>query len=130
MREAGCTGGTVSLTVRYADFSTFSRQHRGHGDLRTGYEVYRSAYALFEKLLPLRQSVRLLGVSISGIQKDDRQRFLFQDMERRVKLAEVVDEVNRKYGGAVLKPSSILIAERFGIERPCAVMGKYMFKKK
>ena len=115
LRDANLMGKTVNLVVRYSDFNTFIRQRSLKYYIKTGYEIYSTAYRIFEKILPLEKAVRLLGVSISRLSVDDRQRFLLQSMEREQRLVETVDMINEKYGEFTVKPSSLLIAERFGL---------------
>lgn len=116
LREANLTGRTINLMVRYSDFSTFLRQHSLGCYIKTGFEIYSASYRIFKDILPLKKAVRLLGVSISNVSVDNKQQFLFQCMEREQRLVETVDAINEKYGEFTIKPSSLLIAERFGLE--------------
>jgi DNA polymerase-4 len=129
LREAGMMGRTVSLVVRYADFTTFSRQHNLKECIKDSNALYQTASILFTQILPLSQAVRLLGVSISSLLPDNGQPFLFEQYEKRRKLTEAVDSINKQYGAFTIKPSSLLIAEQFGIEEPCGMIGKYWMKK-
>jgi DNA polymerase-4 len=130
LREDHMEGRTVSLVVRYADFTTFSRQQTLKEPVRDGYGIYRAAETLFEKILPLKKAVRLLGVSIGNVSFDKGQGFLFDTMEKRQKLTDAVDRLNRKYGEFTLKPVSLLIAEKYGIDNRCGTIGRYFMKKK
>ncbi|OGS19566.1 MAG: hypothetical protein A2219_00580 [Elusimicrobia bacterium RIFOXYA2_FULL_50_26] len=116
LRAAGMSGKTVSVTVRYADFTTFSKQAGAGRPISGGCDIYASALAIFKKLLPLPQPVRLLGVSISSLSVDDNQQFLFEGQEKLRKLAQSVDAINKKFGAFTLKPASLLIAEKYGAQ--------------
>jgi DNA polymerase-4 len=43
VRNSGFLGRTVSLTVRYADFTTFTRQHSLRDPVQGSLEIYRAA---------------------------------------------------------------------------------------
>jgi DNA polymerase-4 len=130
LRAAGMMGRCVTLTVRYGDFTTFSRQCSLKGYIKTGAEIYTTAYKTFCSLLPLEKAVRLLGVTISSLGMDEKQGFLLDDIERQEKLTGIVDEINEKYGEFTLKPSSLLIAEKFGIYKSCGMVARERIKKR
>ncbi len=115
LREGNLTGRTINLMVRYSDFSSFTKQHSLGCYIKTGFEIYSASYRIFKNILPLKRAVRLLGVSISNLCVDNKQQFLFRSMEREERLVETVDAINEKYGEFTVKPSSLLIAERFGL---------------
>jgi DNA polymerase-4 len=129
LREEKLQGKTVTLTVRYADFTTFSRQNSLNGYIRESAAIYQAARAIFKTLLPLQKPVRLLGVSISQLAPEDGQQFLLEEMARRETLTATVDALNHKFGTRTLKPAALLIAEKFGMEARCGMFGKYWLKK-
>jgi DNA polymerase-4 len=129
LREANLMGRTIDLMVRYSDFNTFIRQHSLKHYIKAGYEIYYTAYKIFEKLLPLKKAVRLLGVSISNLCVDEKQQFLFEHMRRDERLVEAVDGINEKYGEFTVKPSSLIIAEKFGMEERCGMIGRYLLRR-
>ena len=67
MRAAGVAGRTVTLKVRFADFTTITRS-RTLGDATdvTG-EVHATAAALFDALGLQRARIRLVGVRVEGL---------------------------------------------------------------
>jgi DNA polymerase-4 len=124
LRAAHMTGRRVTLAVRYADFTGLSRQCSLKRSIKTGREIYTAAFKTFLTLTPLAKAVRLLGVSISDLGSDEHQRYLLAEIEREEKLTAAVDALNRKYGEFTLKPSSLLIAEHFGIRKSCGMVAK------
>lgn len=130
LRQANFMGRTISLFVRYGDFTGFSKQHSLKYCIKTGYEIYSAANAILKKIMPLKKAVRLLGVSISSLTPDHKQQFLLEEMEKQDKLTRTVDTLNKKYGDFTVKPSSLLIAEHFGIQERCGLIGRYFFKKR
>jgi DNA polymerase IV len=128
LRKARLAGRTVSLYVRWADFDSFSKQYTLGHFIKTSYDIYRTAYKLFEGVMPLRKAVRLLGVSIGNVIADQKQQYLFEDMNKRELLANTVDELNKKYGSFTVKTTSVLVAEKFGILERCGLIGRYILK--
>ena len=96
-RRYGFIGSKVSLTVRYHDFETFSKQTTLHDYTNHTHEIYRSAVSILNSIR-LKDSVRLLGVSLSGLIKDCDQMPLFEESRREKALLQAVDAVNDKYG--------------------------------
>ena len=68
-RRYGHKGKMVTLTVRYADFKTFTRQTTLPAYTNDTGDIYRSAVAILDGIR-LRKSVRLLGISLSNIGED------------------------------------------------------------
>ncbi len=66
VREQGLVARTLVLKVRYGDFKTLTRSHTFPSPQTTGPSFWTAARALLDGL-PLRDGVRLLGVSASGL---------------------------------------------------------------
>ena len=98
-RRYGHKGKKITVTVRYPDFKTFTKQITLPAYTNDTGEIYRSAVAILDGIR-LRSSVRLLGVSLSCIGKDREQMSLFEETERekRAVLAKAMDTVNDKFG--------------------------------
>lgn len=108
LRAAGYTGKAITLTVRYSDFYTFTRNKSLKHCIKSGYDIYTCACSIFDKLLPLKKPVRLLGVSISSLIIDGKQLYLLKDIDKQQKITCVMDSINDKYGEFTLKPLSLL----------------------
>ncbi len=106
-RRYGVTGRTVTLTLRYADFTTFSRQQVQPELICRSEEIYRAALRILDNLL-LTQPVRLLGVRLSQLQHKDRQLLLLPEERRRQQLTESLDSANDKYGEFAVMSGSLL----------------------
>ncbi len=126
LREGQLIGRTVDFVVRSADFTTVMKQRTLQHYIKHGKDIYTVGWSIFKELLPLRQPVRLVGITVSGLMRDMHQQYLLEDIERQERLTEVLDSINEKYGDSTIKPSSVLIAEKFGIEKHC---GGFMKKK-
>jgi DNA polymerase-4 len=66
VREHGVVARTVTLKLRYGDFTTLTRSHTFASPQATGPALWTAAKALLGAL-DLREGVRLLGVSASGL---------------------------------------------------------------
>jgi len=106
-RAHGLKGRKVSLTIRYADFFTFSRVRTLPLPTNDTHAIYRSALAILDSLR-LRSAIRLLGVSISDITAGSVQMNLFEDDKRRERLLGAVDEINGRMGRFTLTWASLL----------------------
>jgi len=97
-RRYGYKGKKVTLTVRYADFKTFTRQTTIPDCTNDTGEIYRTALSLFDGI-HLTTSIRLLGVSLSSFGKNE-QLALFEEPHRKDRdaLLKAMDRVNDKFG--------------------------------
>ncbi len=96
-RGYGFIGRKVSLTVRYPDFDTFSKQTTLPDYTNHTHEIYENALLLLNNI-KLKDNVRLLGVSLSSLIKDYNQMLLFEDLRRERSLLQAMDAVNDRYG--------------------------------
>ena len=112
-RRYGYKGKKITLTVRYADFKTFTRQITLPASTNDTGEIYRSAVAILDGIR-LRKSVRLFGISLSSLGKDGNQMSLFQDPEqdKRAAMAKAMDAVNDKFGEHSITFASTISEEK------------------
>jgi len=117
-RESDFSGRTISLTIRYKDFTTFTRQT----SLKTPISKTRDIYSAANKImgaLNLSQSVRLLGISLSNLIKDPKQLDLFPEEKKQKKVTSTMDSVNSRFGDFTLTWGSLLdLEERAKIISP------------
>jgi DNA polymerase IV len=112
-RRYGHKGKLVTLTVRYPDFKTFTKQITLPVATNDSGDIYRAAVAILDGI-HLTKSVRLLGVSLSCLGKDDGQMLLFQeeDREKKATLAKAVDTINDKFGEHTITFASTFTQEK------------------
>jgi DNA polymerase-4 len=91
------SGHTVTLTLRYSNFTTFSKQHSIKKYISCGHDIYLVANQILEKIR-LKQPVRLVGVCLSGLVKGKLQLELFEPWQKEMKAVEAMDEINDRYG--------------------------------
>jgi len=70
LREAGLAGRTVTLKLRFADFTTITRSRTLAGPTDTDAEIHEVAGDLLARVRPGRMPVRLVGVTVSGLSGD------------------------------------------------------------
>jgi DNA polymerase-4 len=108
-------GRKVSLTVRYPDFETFTKQTTLPGHTNNTRTVYQRALSILESI-KLKQKVRLLGVCLSDLAMETGQMRLFKDREAKESaILQAMDAVNDRYGEFKLIWASCL--ERADISR-------------
>ncbi len=94
----------ITVKIRYANFATLTRSRTVTPPTRFDREIYAVARDLLGKNLAHGRPVRLLGVSMSGLQKSGWQESMF-DYEKRNSLDNLyhgIDQLRRKYGDEVV----------------------------
>jgi DNA polymerase-4 len=110
-RKHGYMGKTVSLVLRYADFHTFSRQTGLRDFTNDTHAIYQGVLRILGGLR-LRDRVRLLGVSLSGLLNDPRQLPLMTEERKRSSVLKAMDSVNDRYGDFTLTWGSYIMQDR------------------
>lgn len=106
MRRESFYGQRVTLTVRYFDFFTFSKQKTLSRSVVGGNDIFREALEIFESINP-RKPIRLLGVGVSLLRKEGYQLDLFEKREKKDKLLKAMDRVNERFGDWTLTWASL-----------------------
>jgi len=107
LREERLAGRTVTLKLRFADFTTITRSHTDD-PTQDGLKIYREAFALLDRVA-LRQSVRLIGLSVSGLMPSGGQLSLLgPDAVRRERLAQALDRLVDRFGDHAIRPASLV----------------------
>ncbi len=98
MAEEKIVGRTITLKVRYSDFTTITRSHTIPAPTRSHRKIYQSAISLL-KNTP-KQPVRLLGISVSNISPASEAELDLFEKEAIVdeKLLRAIMEIRSKYG--------------------------------
>ncbi len=98
-RKHELTGNVISVVIRYKNFKTFSKQSKFKIHTNDTHTIYHHAMEII-KALKLKDSIRLLGVSLSGLteSKNPAQLPLLKEYARRHNLLQVIDTINDRYG--------------------------------
>ena len=106
-RRYQVAGKTVTLTVRYPDFTTFSKQESRVTHTNNSEEIYLAALKILDSI-ELTQPIRLLGVKISNLRQHTEQLPLFPAERKKALLAGAMDQVNNKFGDFAVTFGSLL----------------------
>jgi len=106
-RRYRVSGRVVTLTLRYADFTTVSRQQVQSDYLDSSEAIYRASEQILAGL-PLEQPVRLLGIRLSSLRFETGQLPLFPGERRRHLLTAARDAANDRYGEFTVMFGSLL----------------------
>ncbi len=99
LRADGYAGRTISLTVRYKDFSTISHARTIPHAVDSGVRIYQVARRIVEaSCRPLPQRVRLLGVSVSNVTRHQRQITFLEEELRLARLDRCLDRIADRFG--------------------------------
>ncbi len=113
-RRYNVRGKTVTLSIRYADFDSWTGRQETLPDYINGSgEIYGAAAAILDTLV-LTQPVRLLGVRLSNLSYMSGQLPLFEEERKQALLAEAMDRVNDRYGDFSVTFGSLLDEEGKG----------------
>jgi nucleotidyltransferase/DNA polymerase involved in DNA repair len=110
IRKEGYRARQVTLKLRYADFSTHTKQISLNKPVQTGEEIAHAARSLFDQF-PLDRKIRLIGVGTSDFLKHDRnsqQLGLFQEPDPGEHLSRTVDRLRERFGQSAIKRGSQL----------------------
>lgn len=97
MRRNGYTGRTVSLTLRYSNFTTFTKRTTVESYTNNGTDVYLITMDILNAIR-LQHPVRLVGVSVSNLARNVAQIPLFAKDRNKLAAVRVMDEINDRYG--------------------------------
>jgi DNA polymerase-4 len=113
LRREGLTGTTVTLKLRYNDFTTITRQQSLPKATDAHQEIHRLARMLLARALAERDSpVRLLGVRVTGL-ASARQLALFNDTDERTrKLNAAIDALSARGGERLVVPARFAATRR------------------
>jgi DNA polymerase-4 len=100
LREAGLCSRTLTLTIRYAGFQTYTRSKTVPEPVRLDPDVFAVFLELFREHRDTKRKVRLLGVALSALAHGREQLDLLEAerREKMEKLTEATDRLRDKFG--------------------------------
>ena len=111
MRGAGVAGRTVTVRIRFADFTTITRSRTLPEATDVTQEIYRAAVRLYDALGLQRARIRLVGVRVERLAPRDtvHRQLVLGERERGWADADrAVDRATRRFGAAAVRPASLL----------------------
>jgi DNA polymerase-4 len=122
LRASGLAGRTVTVKLRYGDFTTITRSHSLHRPVASSTELVKIAAALLSGI-EVHPGVRLLGVSVSSLDTradETGEQLALWDLAspaggpvHRASAAHsdldaVVDAIRERYGAASVGPAALV----------------------
>lgn len=99
LRKRGKQARVVQIKIRFADFTTLTRQKHLGQPASGNREIFQTALSLMNGILDSdRQTVRLLGVGISDFCGPEKQLEIDPAKARLEKLDASLDKIRQKYG--------------------------------
>jgi len=114
LREAGLSARTLTLTIRYAGFDTYTRAKTPGHPVQFDADAFAHFLALFRVHRSPSRKVRLLGVAFSGLMHGEAQLDLL-DPQRRAKLeklSKAADSLRDRFGFGKVQFGGSLLAEK------------------
>ena len=113
MRREEVRGSTVSLKVKYSNFTQITRAETLPEPTDDSMEIYSTSCRLLKKTAVGKRPVRLLGISLSRLSspEGEKQLFLFdQDKEyrKRKDLNTALDSICDKFGEKGIRPATLI----------------------
>jgi len=111
MRVAGVTGRTLTITVRFADFTTITRSRTLGEATDVTQEIFREAVRSYDALGLQRARIRLVGVRLEGLvprERVHRQLVLGQREHGWSEADRAADRVVRRFGNDAVRPASLI----------------------
>jgi DNA polymerase-4 len=111
LRASEQVGRTVSIKIRFADFTTITRSKTLPESTDVGRTVYETAVALYEALGLERARLRLVGVRVEGISDAAGVPHQLQLGEKESgwrEAEQAVDKASRRFGSGAVRPATLV----------------------
>ncbi|PPK67508.1 DNA polymerase IV [Actinokineospora auranticolor] len=120
LRERGLRGRTVSIKVRYADFTTITRAKTLAVATDVTQQIYRTAAQLLAEQTP-PGAIRLIGIRVEQLSTDGAEQLAIDAPAQGWREADqAADKARTRFGTAAIRPASLLGAhpDRAGATEP------------
>lgn len=111
IRVDGAKAYCIAVSIRSNDFKTRSHQRSLDNATDISKEVYQISKQLFAELWDGHTPLRLLGIAMTNITKEETAQislFPDEDREKARKLDKAFDAINKKFGSATIQRGSSL----------------------
>ncbi|MCY4525865.1 MAG: DNA polymerase IV [Anaerolineaceae bacterium] len=109
LRRQHLRGKTVTLTLRWSDFTTVMHQTTLPMAVNDDLLIWRAAEALFDSYWPRGRPLRLVGVRVSGLEPDRAGRQLeLWEAPRELALQAAMDNIRNRFGDGSLRRCSAM----------------------
>lgn len=103
LRKSNLAGATVKLKIRWADFTTLTRQVTLPQPTDQDEVIYTHAVKLFEKVWSLGKLVRLIGVGVSGFGTPKQLGLWEAESKENQQLQQTLDDLRDRFGDEVVR---------------------------
>ena len=109
LRENGYYAKTISIKVRFADFSTISRSKTLPLPIDSTHDIYEIAKSLYLALNLDRARLRLVGISLDNLSEAAPEQLLLGARERGWREADsAIDRAKLRFGGGSVRPGRLI----------------------
>ena len=109
LRKARLAGRTVTVKVRFHDFSTITRSHSFPSPVDTGPVIARAAVSLLDQV-DVSPGVRLLGVGVSNLVEDGARQLSLDDVGDEAAWSDAsraIDAIRTRFGSDAVGPATL-----------------------
>ena len=110
LRQAQKQARCITLKLRYADFTTATRQQTLSQPNDTDQRIFETGLRLLQNELPRsKQAIRLIGIGVSNLVETGQQSDMLDSKGRRLEqLNAAVDRIRKKYGFTAIQTGRTL----------------------
>jgi len=111
LRQRGKQAKSITLKLRYADFTTITRHHTLRQGSNTDQTIFDTGLQLLRKALSQeKQPVRLIGIGVSNLIEPGRQLDMLDSSAQRLEqLNKAIDRIRKKYGFTAIQTGRTLL---------------------
>lgn len=109
LRDKQLYAKTISIKVRFADFSTITRSKTLPLPISSTQEIYQVVKDLYKALKLDRARLRLVGVSLENLQSSAPQQLMLGQREKGWREAEsAIDRASERFGEESVRPARLI----------------------
>ena len=127
MRADGARAYCIGVTIRDNNFKNKSHQVKLSEPTDITSEIFSTAKKLFGELWDKRTPLRLLGISLTNITKEDTEQISFfpnKQKERAQKTDKAIDSIRNKFGMAAISRGCPIPSVEVGKKYKAQIEGK------
>ena len=110
LRRHRLAGTTLTLTIRYRDFSTYSFRAPLGGPTHNDFVIAKAGRRLLERVANRQMLIRLLGLTLSDLSEARTlTQSLFQEDRLTARLLAACDKISDRYGHHTIQPAVALL---------------------
>ena len=109
LRDKGLFAKTISIKVRFGDFSTINRSKTLPLPIDSTHDVYEVVKGLYEALRIERARLRLVGVSLENLSEGAPVQMILGEREKGWREAEgAMDKARERFGDGSVRPARLI----------------------